>query len=852
MANVAALKKKAADFEQKKQLDKAIAAYREVLDAFDAGGEANVDVGLYNRVGDLLVRQGNTPDAVTLYERAVDLYAEGGFFNNAIALCNKILRTSPGRSTVYYKLGKISAAKGFKADAKQNFLEYADRMQKAGRMEEAFRALKEFADLVPDQDDIRQMLAEQLTKADKKPEAIEQLQLLYARYSSDGREAEAEATAERMRAIDPTAVPKTDGTVRAAAKNDDLIFIDLDAPARRTRQTRAVTAAEQPIVPVESAPAAELTELTELAELAKPDAPEAPVVIEPPLAALEIESTAQVGSALIDMSDSSAMLGLEPTSLGEVPIELAPLPAADFAELDLTAIPEAPTAPRSSERSLALAGDLPLLDLSDAPHTAAPRRSVMDLEVFDDATISAATADLPMMDIETTVAADAVPMIDLGDATIDDLALIEPDALPPRISAELPSVSLPMIDLDHEIAVEEAREEAHVEELAAHQPVAPTTFDDVPIENVEVPPPVRRTTSILANSVGMLRVRLEDEPSNWTLHREFAEALLDDGERDEGLKELELTLAGFEKDGDLEAARSVADEIVRLNPASVRHHQKRVEYAFRANDKPRLANAYLELADALFREGQPGKAKVVYSRVLEIVPDDLRARAALDAYGDDLPAPASTPEPIQESGTGVRAKRYTGEINPPEVPEPAVAAAADDYVSLGDWLRDEEGPKNTRMVVEEEAPSGDEAADFADMLKKFKQGVADNVDEEDHESHYDLGVAFKEMGLLDEAISEFQKALRGTQHRVRTYEALGQCFLEKKQFQVAMTILQRAVNEPGVGDEQLVGVLYLLGYTCEALGRPADAKPFYERVFSVDIQFRDVGDRLNAVDKVRP
>jgi tetratricopeptide (TPR) repeat protein len=215
MANVAALKKKAADFEQKKQLDKAIAAYREVLDAFDAGGEANVDVGLYNRVGDLLVRQGNTPDAVTLYERAVDLYAEGGFFNNAIALCNKILRTSPGRSTVYYKLGKISAAKGFKADAKQNFLEYADRMQKAGRMEEAFRALKEFADLVPDQDDIRQMLAEQLTKADKKPEAIEQLQLLYARYSSDGREAEAEATAERMRAIDPTAVPKTDGTVRA-------------------------------------------------------------------------------------------------------------------------------------------------------------------------------------------------------------------------------------------------------------------------------------------------------------------------------------------------------------------------------------------------------------------------------------------------------------------------------------------------------------------------------------------------------------------------------------------------------------------------------------------------------------
>jgi tetratricopeptide (TPR) repeat protein len=153
------------------------------------------------------------------------------------------------------------------------------------------------------------------------------------------------------------------------------------------------------------------------------------------------------------------------------------------------------------------------------------------------------------------------------------------------------------------------------------------------------------------------------------------------------------------------------------------------------------------------------------------------------------------------------------------------------------------------MVVDEEAPTGDEQADFADMLKKFKQGVADNVDAEDHEAHYDLGVAYKEMGLLDEAISEFQKAIRSHLNRVRTYEALGQCFLEKKQLPVAATILQRALSEPGARDEQLVGVLYLLGYINESLGKPSEAKGFYERVFGVDIQFRDVGDRLNAVDK---
>jgi tetratricopeptide (TPR) repeat protein len=362
---------------------------------------------------------------------------------------------------------------------------------------------------------------------------------------------------------------------------------------------------------------------------------------------------------------------------------------------------------------------------------------------------------------------------------------------------------------------------------------------------------VRRTSSLLPNSAAALAVRLEDEPENWQLRREFAEALLEEGNREAGLKEMEGTLVGLEKSGDLDGARSVADEIIRLNPGSVRHHQKRVEYAFRSNDRPRLAEAYVELAEALFRDGQAEKAKVVYQRVLEIAPEDARARAALETF-DAEPVPSAVPAPKARPVTPPKGKRYTAAMESvkttaePEVPS---ANGDDEFVSLGDWLRADEGPKSTRMVVEEEEPTGDEAADFADMLKKFKQGVAENVGEEDHESHYDLGVAFKEMGLVDEAIVEFQKALRGAQHRVRTCEALGQCFLEKKQFPMARTVLQRALNEPGAGDDQLVGVLYLLGYTNESLGNHADAREFYERVFSVDIQFRDVGDRLNAVEQ---
>ncbi|MEX2325743.1 MAG: tetratricopeptide repeat protein, partial [Gemmatimonadaceae bacterium] len=202
MANASRLKKKAADFEAKRQHDRALAVYEQILDEI-AGKEQEADIPLYNRAGDLYQRQGNLERAVTLYEKAVDLYSEGGFFNNAIALCNKILRHAPNRASIYYKLGKISAQKGFNSDAKQNFLEYAGRMQKLGKMDAAFYALREFADLCPSQDDVRLMLAEQLTRAGRTTEACEQLQILHEQLDAEGRQDEAAATVERLKALNP-------------------------------------------------------------------------------------------------------------------------------------------------------------------------------------------------------------------------------------------------------------------------------------------------------------------------------------------------------------------------------------------------------------------------------------------------------------------------------------------------------------------------------------------------------------------------------------------------------------------------------------------------------------------------
>src|SRR6058998_2903680 len=161
MSKLEKLKDKAKGLEAKDPKS-AIEAWLTVLKAQEEDGEPNPDLSVFNRVGDLYLKVKDPAQAADYYDRAVDKYAELGFHNNAIAMCNKVLRNAPGRQTTYLKLAKLYAAKGFMAEAKQNFVEYAERMQKAGKIEHAFAALKEFTDISHENANLRATLEEHL------------------------------------------------------------------------------------------------------------------------------------------------------------------------------------------------------------------------------------------------------------------------------------------------------------------------------------------------------------------------------------------------------------------------------------------------------------------------------------------------------------------------------------------------------------------------------------------------------------------------------------------------------------------------------------------------------------------
>ena len=185
------LKNEARRAEQRSDWARAIELYKSAIRLEDERGSGS-DVGVYNRVGDLYLRQGDTAAAVEYYEQAADRYAAHGLHTSAIALCNKILRIAPDRDEVYGRLARLHASTGLLAEARGAFLRFAERMRETDRLSEALEAVQDLVSLTGDEE-LRTAFAEQLVGAGLGAQAVAQLRLVYQARVAGGRNARTSA-----------------------------------------------------------------------------------------------------------------------------------------------------------------------------------------------------------------------------------------------------------------------------------------------------------------------------------------------------------------------------------------------------------------------------------------------------------------------------------------------------------------------------------------------------------------------------------------------------------------------------------------------------------------------------------
>ncbi|MDW8305404.1 MAG: tetratricopeptide repeat protein [Acidobacteriota bacterium] len=147
---------------------------------------------------------------------------------------------------------------------------------------------------------------------------------------------------------------------------------------------------------------------------------------------------------------------------------------------------------------------------------------------------------------------------------------------------------------------------------------------------------------------------------------------------------------------------------------------------------------------------------------------------------------------------------------------------------------------------------------FEDIIEELgleREKLSDSA--ADYDTHYQMGIAYKEMGLLEEAISEFQEAVKltapddGTKRYFYCCNMLGICFMEKRLPNIALMWYQKAMETQGLEEEELQGLRYEIANAYEMSGEKDRAIEFFEQIYAINVNYRDVGQRLAQLQSFR-
>ena len=265
----------------------------------------------------------------------------------------------------------------------------------------------------------------------------------------------------------------------------------------------------------------------------------------------------------------------------------------------------------------------------------------------------------------------------------------------------------------------------------------------------------------------------------------------------------------YEALGRLEEAASIHRSLCKSPHATVEMMEQWLANCERRGERGEAAEVSCELGDQAIQRNDLGRAREWFERAASLDPANAVAIRRLE-----------------------RLSSARTEVAPPrvEAPAPATSEAPDGRVEVA--------------VDRGQAVT----FDFASMLAEFQRGVEDQL-LGDAQAHYDLAMAYREMGLLEQAVESFQLASKDINFRQRCAEMIGRCLLEEGRFEDAALEFTQALAFATLEPDVAVGVRFQLGIALEAAGRTQEALAEFERVFEVQANYPDVALKIRDLRK---
>ncbi|MDQ7788311.1 MAG: tetratricopeptide repeat protein [Thermodesulfovibrionales bacterium] len=306
----------------------------------------------------------------------------------------------------------------------------------------------------------------------------------------------------------------------------------------------------------------------------------------------------------------------------------------------------------------------------------------------------------------------------------------------------------------------------------------------------------------------------EKEPGNIDIHTRLKTLFVDTGDKEQAVAECIILAELFEKAGDLEnreqilkEAREISPEDPRLisHPAPEVHEEEEVASP---PEQPSFEDYSEEVAEADFyaRQGLIDEARAIFERLQTLFPENQEVTQKLGSLGLTI----------------------QGE----ERKEP-LAEGKEEPVVIEEMLEAE-------SIAEPTLDNG-----VMDIFNEFKKGLEKELEDEDFETHYNLGIAYKEMGLIDDAIREFQASLKDPKRFVHSANMLGVCYLEKGLYPLAIDVLKNAIEKMEDRGESYWAMKYDLANAYEKNGDTKEAFELFMQVYGWNSKFRAVSDKID-------
>jgi tetratricopeptide (TPR) repeat protein len=245
-------------------------------------------------------------------------------------------------------------------------------------------------------------------------------------------------------------------------------------------------------------------------------------------------------------------------------------------------------------------------------------------------------------------------------------------------------------------------------------------------------------------------------------------------------------------------------------------------------DKREAAQVACEIGDRAIQDNDLDRARAWFERALERDANSTVANRRLERLGRSVEPAAAAPEAVAP---------------PPRPAAPRAPAAPPAPVPAAPSLDTEDGK------VEVAVGRGQAVTfDFASMLAEFQRGVETQLSG-DAQGHYDLAMAYREMGLVQQAIESFRLASKDVNFRQRCAEMIGHCLLAEGRFEEATHELSEALADASLSPESAIGIRFQLGLAYEAAGRPHEALTEFERVFEIQANYPEVAQKIRGLRK---